>query len=181
MKNVKNVIKGLLIGCVVVVGCLVSSGTAIAQENTVGTDMVNVVSHYTDSKGNVITNYKDGSYYINSDVEIQIIDKINNIVTINKDGELYSFYCDNTDNYYLSEIVNVTMDQDNRIVDCTVDSEPIVYDGIVVIYADSEVCCVRIGQDVYDFVNEDSSWNVGDKCTVIIQDDVVLEVRPCLS
>jgi hypothetical protein len=67
MKNVKNVIKGLLIGCVVIAGCFVSSGTAIAQENTVDTDMVNVVSHYTDSKGNCITNYKDGSFYVNSE------------------------------------------------------------------------------------------------------------------
>jgi hypothetical protein len=180
MKNIKNVIKGLLISCVVIAGCLVSSVNASAQDVNAIQEPA-ITSYYTDAKGNVITNYADGTYYVNSDVEIQIIDKINNTVTINKDGELYSFYCDNTDNYYLSEIVNITMDQNNEIVDCTVDSEPIVYNNVSIIYSDRNVCCVRIGQNVYDFVNEDNGWFVGDECTVIIQDDVVLEVRPCLS
>jgi hypothetical protein len=177
MKNVKRVIKGLLIGCVVIAGCLVNGINSKAQDiETI--QEPSIISHYTDNKGNVITNYSDGSYYINSDVEIQVIDKINKTVTINKDGELYSFYTDNTDNYYLSEVVNITMDNKNEIVECNVDSQPVIYNNVSIIYADNNVCCVRIGQDVYDFGNDDGSYKVNDKVNIVIQNDVVLQVIP---
>lgn len=177
MKNVKRVIKGLLIGCVVIAGCLVNGINSKAQDiETI--QEPSIINHYTDNKGNVITNYSDGSYYVNSDVEIQVVDKINKTVTINKDGELYSFYTDDIDNYYLGEAINITMDQDNKIVDCIVDNQPVIYSNVSIIYDDNEVCCVRIGKDVYDFGNDDGSYKVNDKVNIIIQNDIVLQVIP---
>jgi hypothetical protein len=174
MKNVKNIVKSLLVGMVVVVGCLVSSVGANADIND-----PNIKDHYTLQDGSVKTVFNDGSWYVNSDVEIQNTDWTNNTVTINKAGELYSFYVDNIKDYYLGEIVNITMDQDNEVVDCVVDSKPIVYNNVSVIYSDDKVCCVRIDNDVYDFSNDDGRYKVNDKINIVMQDDRILQVIPC--
>jgi hypothetical protein len=73
------------------------------------------------------------------------------------------------------------MDNNNKIVDCIVDSEPIVYNNVSVIYADNEVCCIRIDNNVYDFKNEDSSYKANDSVNVVIQNDEILEVKPCVN
>jgi hypothetical protein len=175
IKKVKTFVKSLVITAVIVL----TTSIPVMAQNVQSIDS-NIVNHYTDSKGNVVTQYKDGSFYINSDVEIQSIDKINDTVTINKDGQLYSFYVDkdSIDNYYLSEVINVTMDQDNKVVDCSILDKVDLYKSVSVIYSDSEVCCVRIGSDIYDFVNENgNSYKVNAKVDVVIQDYVILEVK----
>jgi hypothetical protein len=174
MKNVKNIVKSLLVGMVVVVGCLVNGVSVKADIND-----SNIKDHYTMQDGSIKTVFNNGSYYINSDVEIQNTNWIDNTVTINKDGELYSFYVDNVKGYYLGEQINVTMDNNNEVVDCIVDNEPVIYKNVSVIYADNEVCCIRIGQDVYDFGNDDGSYRVNDKVNIVIQDDKILQVIPC--
>lgn len=176
MKNVKNVVKGLLVGMVVVIGCLVNCNVAKADVND-----PNVINHYTDNKGNVVTQYKDGSYCVNSDVEIQSISYIDNTITINKDGELFSFYDDNVRSYYLGEQINITMNDKDEVIDCVIDTQPVVYNDVSIIYADNDVCCIRIGQDVYSFDNEDSSYKVNDKINVVMQNDNILQVIPCIS
>jgi len=179
MKNVKNVIKGLLVGMVVVVGCLVNGN--VAHADIVNTIDNNIVSHYTLPNGDVKTIYKDGSFYVNTDVEIQSISYIDNTITINKDGQLYSFYVDNVKDYYLYEQINVTMDNNNEIVDCVVDNDPIIYNEVSVINSDAKVCCIKINDNVYSFVNDDSSYKVNDKVDVIMQGDNILEVHPVVS
>lgn len=175
MKNVKNVVKGLLVGMVVVIGCMVNCNVAKADVND-----PNVINHYTDTKGNVVTQYKDGSYYINSDVTVVNKNYIDNTITINKDGQLYSFYVDNAKNYYINEQINITMNNYNEVIDCTVDSNPVVYDNVSISKVDSELVYVNVNGDVYNFDNEEGSegWQVNDKCKVIIQNNKLLEVRP---
>jgi hypothetical protein len=175
IKKVKTFVKSLVIATTIL---LTTSIPAIAQDVSPIQDS-NIVSHYTLENGDMKTLYKDGSYYINSDVEIQSVDKLNDTITINKDGELYSFYVDkdSIDNYYLSEVINVTMDQDNKVVDCSVLDKVDSYSGVSVIYSDSKVCCVRIDNNVYDFVNENGSYKVNDKVDVVIQDYEILEVK----
>jgi hypothetical protein len=148
MKNVKNIVKRLLIGMVVVVGCLVSGVTTNAQD---------------------VNNY---------DVEIQSVNHIDNSITVQKDNDLYSFYVDDINNYYPSEMINITMYND-KVVNCSVFDKVDMYKDISVIYADHEVCCVRIGQDVYDFGNDDGSYKINDKVNIVIQDDKILQVIPC--
>jgi hypothetical protein len=174
----KNVLKGLLVGMVVAGACMVNGVSVKADIND-----SNIKDHYTIQNGDVKTVYNDGSYYINSNVEIQTSNWIDNTVTINKDGQLYSFYVNNVRDYYLGEIVNVTMDNNNKIVDCIVDTQPVVYKNVSVIDKDNDLIYVNINGDKYAFDNEDGDdgWNVNDKVNVIMQNDKILEVRPYLD
>jgi hypothetical protein len=155
MKNVKSVLKGLLVGIIVVIGCMVNSQVAKAET------------------------ISDCNTY---NVEIQTISYIDNTITINKDGELYSFYVDKNDldNYYLSETINVTMNQDNEILDCSVIDNPVVYKNVSIIDKDNDLFYVNVNGNKYSFNCEDDAcdWSIGDKCNVIMQDGKILEVRP---
>jgi len=151
----------------------------VFAQDTQSTQEPTMVSHYTLANGDIQTNYSNNSYYINSDVTIQSKNCIDNSITIAKnDGELYSFYVDKIDSYYLSEAINITMDQNNAIVDCTVDEQPQAY-NTTIIYTDNKVSCFRLDNgDVYSFDNETGfSWKTGDKVKVAIQDFNVLEVH----
>lgn len=175
MKSVKNIVKGLVCGMVIVTGCLINGFGVNADMNN-----PNIKNHYTLENGDMKTVYQDDSYVINSDVIIQSIDKVKNTVTFNKDGQLYSFYVDkdSIESYYLNEQINVTMDNKNSVVDCIVDNEPVVYNNVSVIYSDNKVCCVRINNDVYDFRN-DGSYKINDRVNIVMQDDNILEVSSC--
>jgi len=179
IKKVKTFVKSLVIATTILLTTSIPFVPVMAQEVNSNQD-ANIISHYTLANGYMKTVYNDGSYYINSDVEIQSISYIDNTITINKDGQLYSFYDDNVKDYYLGQQINITMDQDNEIVDCIVDTEPVIYNDVSVIYADNEVCCVRIDNNVYDFVNEDGSYKVNDMVNVVIQDYKILEIKPCV-
>jgi hypothetical protein len=148
MKNVKTIVKSLLVGCVIVVGCLVNGITTNAQD---------------------INNYN---------VEIQSVNHIDNSITVQKDNDLYSFYVDDINNYYPSEMINITMYND-KIVNCSVFDKVDMYKDVSIIYADDKVSCIKIGQDVYDFGNDDGSYRVNDKVNIVIQDDKILQVTPC--
>jgi len=139
----------------------------VFAQDTQSTQEPTMVSHYTLANGDIQTNYSNNSYYIN-----------NSITIAKNDGELYSFYVDKIDSYYLSEAINITMDQNNAIVDCTVDEQPQAY-NTTIIYTDNKVSCFRLDNgDVYSFDNETGfSWKTGDKVKVAIQDFNVLEVH----
>jgi hypothetical protein len=178
IKQVKTFVKSLVIATTI----LLTTSILAFADTTQPIQDKKIVDYYTMQNNDVKTIYEDNSFYINSDVNIYSIDKLNNTIAFNKEGQLYSFYVDKDiiDSYYLNEAINVTMDNNNEVVDCIVDTQPVVYKNVSVVYSDDKVCCVRINDNVYDFVNEDSEdgWKVGDKCNVIIQDDMVLEVRP---
>ena len=106
MKNIKSILKSIILTGTITI---LISIPVLADSND-----PNILNHYTNFKGDVVTVYKDNTTYINSDVKIQSIDKTTNTVTINKQGELYSFYVDSTDNYYLNEQINITMMSRNR-------------------------------------------------------------------
>lgn len=176
----KNVLKGLLVG--MVIGCLVN-GVSVKAEYINSIDD-NIKDYYTMQNGDVKTIYNDGSFYINSDVTIESMDKINDTITFNKDGQLYSFYVDKNeiDNYYIDEQINVTMDNNNnKVVDCIVDNEPVMYKNISIISKDNSLVYVNINDNKYAFDNEDDGWQTDDKVNVVIQNDKILEVRPCLD
>jgi len=184
MKNILNAIKTLLLTGVITIFTIIP---VVAQDTIQPNQDPNIIGVYTESndnfyieKGDVITEYADGTYYINSDVEIQSIDEINNTITIIKnDGELYSFYDDNVRNYFLGEQINITMDQDSKIIDCAVDSKPIIYDTTID-SINNDIATLNINGNKYTFINEEGSdgWIIGDKCKAVIQDGRLLEVQP---
>jgi hypothetical protein len=148
MKGCNNIVKSLLVGCVITVACLVNGISANAQD---------------------VNNY---------DVEIQNVNHLDNSITIQKDNDLYKFYVDDINNYYPSEMINTTMYND-KIVNCSVLDKIDSYSNVSIIYADNEVCCVRIDDNVYDFSNDDGSYKVNDKVNIVMQDDRILQVIPC--
>jgi hypothetical protein len=75
-------------------------------------------------------------------------------------------------------MINITM-YNNEIVNCSVFDKVDMYKDVSIIYADDKVSCIKIGQDVYDFGNDDGSYRVNDKVNIVIQDDKILQVTPC--
>jgi len=171
MKNIKSIIKTTILAGVITI--LVSI-PAMADNND-----PSILNHYTDSKGGCITVYKDGTHYTNTDVEIQSISYIDNSVTIEKDNNLYKFYVDEPRNYYLSEIINVTFNENMEIVNCSVFDKPNEY-TTQLMDCENGVAYFEADNNIYSFNydKETDSWQEGDKCKVIIQNDNVLEVRP---
>lgn len=171
MKNILSVIKTILLTGVVTLLTIIP---VMADSND-----SNILNHYTDSKGDMITQYKDGTTYTNSDVKIQSIDYIQNTVTINKDGKLYSFYTDNRDNYYLDETINVTFNNKMEIVDCAVLSQPQIYNTQIESIQGNTAFVIANGNK-YTFDNTEGldGWKTGEKCKAVIQDDKLLEVQP---
>lgn len=176
MKNILNVIKATVLAGVITIFTIIPT---MAQDTTQSIQDSTIVNHCTLSNGDVKTLYKDGSYYINSDVNIQSLDYIKNTVTIDKQGQLYSFYVEDIDNYYIDEQINITMNQNNEIVDCIVDSKPVIY-NTQIDSLDNNIATLSANGNKYTFINEEGldGWIVGDKCKAVIQDGRLLEVRP---
>jgi hypothetical protein len=138
-----------------------------------------IVDHYITMDNDVVTVYKNGEKYINSDVQIQSINLIDKSVTVDKHGDLYKLFVDDPDKYYLSEQINITMDQNNQIIDCIVDSEPQVYNTEISQKQGEETFLIVNGNKyMYDDIEGADGWQVGEKCKVIIQDGRLLEIRP---
>lgn len=175
MKSIKNTIKTIILtGAIAILTSIPTfASEQPSQEPT-------ITNHYITQNNEVVTNYSDGTYYINSDVEVQSINHIDNTITIAKnDGQLYSFYDDNVNGYYLAEIINITIDQNNAIVDCTVDSEPIVYNTqIDSIEGDTTFLIANGNKYSFNNIEGQDGWITGDKCKAVIQDGRLLEVRP---
>jgi len=171
MKNILNIIKTTILAGVITI---LASIPAMADNND-----PSILNHYTDSKGDYITVYKDGTHYTNTDVEIQSISYIDNSVTIEKDNNLYKFYVDEPRNYYLTEEINVTFNDNMGIVNCSVFDKPNEY-TTQLMDCENGVAYFEADNNIYSFNydKETDSWQEGDKCKVIIQNDNVLEVRP---
>lgn len=184
VENKNMILKCLLLSCVIAIGCLVNGFNANAVTTQSSQDKT-IIDYYTMQDGSVKTVYNDNSFVVNSDVTIQNMNWIDNTVAFNKDGQLYSFYANNARDYYLGEKINVTMDNDNKVIDCTVDSEPVIYKNVSVIDSNhDEYVYVNINGNKYSFYNEDginNGWNIGDKCNVIMQNGKILEVRPYMG
>jgi hypothetical protein len=138
-----------------------------------------IVDHYTMENGDMKTVYSDKSYVINADVQIQETNYIDDSITIEKQGQLYKFYVDEPRNYYLGETINITMDNKDQIIDCTVDSELQIYTTQISQIKGNEAFLIANGNK-YSFENEEGSdgWKQGEKCKAIIQNGRLLEVRP---
>jgi len=183
MKNILNVIKATILAGVITIFTIipvVADSTQVSQDKK-------IIGVYTESndnfyvaEGDVITEYDDNSYYINSDVNIKSIDYLDNLITIIKnDGELYSFYDTNVRDYYLNEQINITMDKDSEIIDCIVDSKPIIYNTTIE-SINNDIATLNINGNKYTFENEEGvdGWRMGEKCKAVIQNGKLLEVRP---
>jgi hypothetical protein len=146
-----------------------------------------IIGVYTESnkdfyceQGDVITEYEDNSYYINSNVNIYSIDKLDNTITVvNNSNELYSFYAEDINKYYLNEQLNITIDQDENIIEYVVDNEPQVYNTEITKIEGNTAILLANGNK-YTFENEEGSdgWKTGEKCKAVIQDGRLIEVRP---
>jgi hypothetical protein len=138
-----------------------------------------ITDHYIMENGDVKTVYKDGSYYINSNVEIQSISYIDNSITVQKNDDLYKFYVDDIDNYYFNEKINITMNQNNEIIDCTVDSEPQIYNTEISQKQGEDTFIIANGNKyMYEDIEGEDGWQIGEKCKAIIQNGRLLEIRP---
>jgi hypothetical protein len=178
MKTIKNVLKGIILTGAIAI--LTSIPTFASEQPTNQTTPdEQITDYYTLENGDVKTVYADGSYYINSDVEIQSVNYIDKSITVDKQGQLYKFYVDEPREYYLSEIINITMDQNNEIIDCTVDSQPETYNGVISQTAGT-IATLKANGQVYIFENTEGidGWQVGENCKAIIQDGRLIEVRP---
>ena len=183
MNNIKSVIKTIILTGVITI---LLSIPAIAQDSNIQQDK-NIIGVYTESNenfyiesGDVVTEFADGTYYINSDANIQSINKINNTITVIKNSnELYTFKAEDIDNYYINEQLNITIDENGNIIDCTVDNKPQVY-NTQIDSIDNDIATLNANGNKYTFINEEGSggWIVGDKCKAVIQDNKLLEVRP---
>lgn len=116
-------------------------------------------------------------------VNIYSIDKLDNSVTIDKDGEQYAFYVDKSDidNLYLNESINIDMTANGEITNYKVLEAPKQYNDVPIIYKDNKCYCIRINNNVYSFDNEEDDadgYKVGELVRVIMQNDNILEVRP---
>lgn len=171
MKNILNAIKTILLTGAITILTIIP---VMADSND-----INILTHYTNAKGDMITQFVNGTQYTNCDVEIQSISYIDNSITINKDNELYKFYVDEPREYYLGEEINVTFNDKMEIVDCTVDSEPQIYNTEISDIQD-DIATLIVDGNKYTFENEEGSdgWIVMDKCKVVIQDGKLLEVMP---
>lgn len=150
----------------------------VIKSNLINIDS-EVIDHYTNETSDIVTVYKNGEKYTNLDVQIQSINYIDKSITVDKHGDLYKFYVDDPDKYYLSEQVNITMDSNNQIIDCTVDSEPQVYNTEISQKQGEETFLIVNGNKyMYEDIEGTDGWQVGEKCKVIIQDGRLLEIRP---
>jgi hypothetical protein len=176
MKTIKNILKGIILTGAI---AILTSIPTFASEQSTNQQDNQIVDHYITIDNDVVTVYQDGSKYINSDVEIQSVNYIDNSITVDKQGELYKFYVDEPRNYFLSEIINITMDQNNEIIDCTVDSQPEIYNGTISQTAGT-IATLKANGQVYIFENTEGldGWQVGEKCKAIVQDGRLIEVRP---
>lgn len=115
----------------------------------------------------------------NYNVEIQSISYIDNSITINKQGQLYTFYVDDPQNYYLAEEINITMDQNNSIVNAKVIDQPQVYNTTIE-SIQNNIATLSANNNKYTFetIEAQDGYKTGGKCKVIIQDGKLLEVRP---
>ena len=94
MKIILNTIKTIILTGAITILTIIP---VIAQDTNIQSIQdKKIIGVYTESnenfyleKGDTITEYEDGTYYINSDVEIQSIDYIDNSITVAKNnGEL---------------------------------------------------------------------------------------------
>jgi len=171
MRTIRGLIKSAVIAGIITIMTVIPT---MADTND-----SSILNHYTNSKGDVVTVYKDKTTYINSDVNIQSLDYLDNSVTIEKDSQLYKFYVDEPREYYLNEAINITFNNNNEIIDCVVDSKPQVYNTQIDSITD-DIATLSVNGNKYTFENTEGSdgWNVGEKCKVVIQDGRLLEVRP---
>lgn len=185
MKTILNTIKTILLAGVMTILTIIP---VMAQDtNTQQTQDKKIIGVYTESnkdfyveKGSVLTEFEDGSYYINSDVNIYSIDKLDNTITVvNNSNELYSFEAEDIDKYYLNEQLNITIDQNENIIEYVVDNEPVAYNTEISQIQDN-IVTLNVNGSKYTFVNEEGvdGWNMGEKCKAIIQNGVLIEVRP---
>ena len=171
MKTILNTIKTILLtGAIAILTAI----PVMADAND-----PNILTHYTNSKGDCVTVFKDKSTYTNCNVNIQSMDWINNTITINKDGQLFSFYDDNVRSYYLNEEINVTFNDKMEIVDCAVLDQPQVY-NTQISSIQGDIATLLVNGNKYTFENAEGQdgWKTGEKCKVVIQNGRLLEVRP---
>jgi hypothetical protein len=171
MKNILNTIKTLLIAGAMTILTIIP---VMADAND-----TNILTHYTNDKGNCITVYKNGTTYTNCNVKINTMDWINNTLTIEKEKNFYTFNVDKADEFYFDETINVTFNDKMEIVDCAVLSEPQVY-NTEISQIDNDIATFIVNGNKYTFENTEGSdgWIVGDKCKAVIQNGRLLEVRP---
>lgn len=184
MKTILNIKTLLLTGIIT----MFVSIPVMAQNANIQTNQdKKIIGVYTESnnnfyieKGDVITEFEDGSYYINSDVNIYSIDEFNNTITvINNSNELYAFNANDLDKYYLNEQLNITMNENEEVIDCMVDNEPQVYNSeISNLQGDTATLYVNGNKYTFDNTEGSDGWIKGDKCKAITQDGKLLEVRP---
>lgn len=179
MKTLRGLIKSAIVtGVITIMTCIPTF--ADTQPVSQPTQDKIIVDHYTMESGDVKTIYQDNTYVINSEVNIQSIDYIDNSVIIAKDnGESYKFYVDEPRSYYCNEKINITMNQDSKIIDCIVDSQPQVYTTQIDSLQDDTAFLIA-NSNKYSFENIEGSdgWITGEKCKAVIQDGRLIEVRP---
>jgi hypothetical protein len=166
MKNVKNVVKSLLLGCVVAVGCLLVNVTGA---NAKDMNCVNTIT-------NTNVSYENNMQDVYS-VEIQSINYIDNSVVLDKDGQLYKFYTKSLNSYYLGEKVNALIDN-NKVIDFFVVDNPMVGSGVIKNVSND---CLIVSVNGIDYSIENdigANWNVGDKVNTVIQDGKLIDISP---
>jgi len=171
MKNILNAIKTTIIVGVITIFTIIP---VMADSND-----LSIVNHYTNDKGDCITQFVNGTQYINSDVNIQSISYIDNSIIIEKDSQLYKFYVDEPREYFLTETINVTFNNKMEIIDCIVDIQPVIY-NTQINSIEGNLATLSANWNQYSFENAEGldGWIVGDKCKAVIQDGILLEVRP---
>ena len=176
--KITNILKSIILTGIITIMTVIPVVADSQPTNQIQKDK-QIADHYIMENNDVKTIYIDGSYCINSDVEIESIDYLDNSITIQKENNLYKFYVDEPRNYYLNERINITMNQNNEIIDCIVDSEPQVYNTTISQIQDDTAFLIANGNK-YLFENTEGSdgWMTGDKCKAIIQDGRLIEVRP---
>ena len=173
--NYKSILFKFILSLTIITVSIINS---IPAHATTQQDL-KVIDHYITMNNEVITVYENNTYYTNFDTNIQSISYIDNSITIEKDSNLFKFYVDEPRNYYLNEQINITMDQNNSIVDYIVDNEPQVY-NTQISQIQGNTAYLTANGNKYSFENEEGSdgWKTGEKCKAVIQNGRLLEVKP---
>jgi hypothetical protein len=71
------------------------------------------------------------------------------------------------------------MNQNNEIIDCTVDSEPQIYNTEISQKQGEDTFIIANGNKyMYEDIEGEDGWQIGEKCKAIIQNGRLLEIRP---
>jgi hypothetical protein len=175
MKKLLNVLKTMILTGAIAIMTVIP--TFAAELKTMDKDIIN---HYITANNEVVTVFKDNTSYINYDANIQSIDCLDNsIIIIKENGQTEKLFVEDAMNYYIDEKINITMDNNNKLIDIVIDNIPQVY-YTSISQIEGNTACLNINSNSYSFENAEGvdGWQLGDKCKVIIQDGKLLEVRP---